>query len=309
MTRANAEGVMSRGILAFIGMAYGLSVALSLLIGLTGRHESALLPLSYLSMLLPAIAVLFVTWVMNEPPRIRWNSFPMRFLPAALFLIPGVLHSVMLPLTRRIEGGVQWQDWLTQGPDGLYHAPASRGWGALTIQGLVIRIVLNAVVGLIVVSFLALFEEVGWRAWLLPSGESDRCSPRCGEHLNCLGTLACTVPIIGNPARRWRVPASAFPCRRTGHHGGWLDPRLALAAHGKHLAGGHRSRCVEQLGTVCIQIHQGLRRTGHRYGSPSCRLFGSAVRRRSSTLARQVKTSELVRRGFQGHSSLLPTKV
>ena len=168
MSRANAEGTMSRGILAFIGMAYALSVALSLLIGLTGGHQSALLPLSYLSMLLPAIAVLFVTLVMNEPPRIRWNSFPIRFLPVALFLIPGVLHSVMLPLTRRIGGGVQWQDWLAQEPDGLYHAPASRGWGALTIQGLVTHIVLNAVFGLIVVSFLAVFEEVGWRAWLLP---------------------------------------------------------------------------------------------------------------------------------------------
>jgi uncharacterized protein len=168
MSRANAERPTSRGILAFIGIACALSVALSLLIGLTGGHESALIPLSYLSMFLPAIAVLFVTLVMNEPPRIRWNSFPIRFLPVALFLIPGVLHSVMLPLTRRIEGGLQWQNWLTQEPDGLYHAPASRGWGALTIQGLVTHIVLNAVIGLTVVTFLALFEEVGWRAWLLP---------------------------------------------------------------------------------------------------------------------------------------------
>ena len=168
MRQANTERATSRGILAFIVIAYALSVALSLLIGLTGGHESALIPLSYLSMFLPALAVLFVTLVMNEAPHVRWNSFPIRFLPLALFLIPGVLHAVMLPLTRTIEGGVQWQDWLTQEPDGLYHAPVSRGWGALTIPGLVTHIVLNAVVGLIVVSFLALFEEVGWRAWLLP---------------------------------------------------------------------------------------------------------------------------------------------
>jgi membrane protease YdiL (CAAX protease family) len=168
MTQANTERATRRGILAFIVIAYVLSVALSLLIGLTGGHESALIPLSYLSMFLPGLAVLLVNLVMHEAPHVSWDSFPIRFLPLALFLIPGVLHAVMLPLTRMIEGGVQWQDWLTQQPDGLYHAPASRGWGALTIPGLVTHIVLNAVVGLIVVSFLALFEEVGWRAWLLP---------------------------------------------------------------------------------------------------------------------------------------------
>ena len=168
MNPTNAERATSRGMLVFIGTAYALSVALSLLIGLTGGHESALIALSYLSMFLPAIAVLFATSAMNEAPRVRWNSFPMRFLPVALFLIPGVLHAVMLPLMGRIDGGVQWQDWLTQAADGLYHAPASRGWSALTIQGLVAHIVLNAVVGLIVVSSLAFFEEVGWRAWLLP---------------------------------------------------------------------------------------------------------------------------------------------
>jgi membrane protease YdiL (CAAX protease family) len=92
----------------------------------------------------------------------------MRFLPVALFLIPAVLHAVMLPLIVQIAGGVHWQGWLTQQADGLCHVPASRGWGALTIQGLVAHIVLNAIVGLLVVSALAFFEEIGWRAWLLP---------------------------------------------------------------------------------------------------------------------------------------------
>ena len=60
MIQANTERATSRGILAFIAIAYALSVALSLLIGLTGGHESALIPLSYLSMFLPAFAVLLV---------------------------------------------------------------------------------------------------------------------------------------------------------------------------------------------------------------------------------------------------------
>jgi membrane protease YdiL (CAAX protease family) len=38
----------------------------------------------------------------------------------------------------------------------------------LTSAGLSLRIALNAIVGVIVVSALAFFEEIGWRAWLLP---------------------------------------------------------------------------------------------------------------------------------------------
>src|SRR6185312_4039351 len=128
--------------------AYGLAIALSLVIGLTGGHSSALIGLAYLSMFLPALSVLIVNLAMHDPPSISWVRFPLRYLPVALFLMPGVLHAVMLPLMATIGGGVQWQDWLTPQPDGLYHTPASRGWGALTIQALAVRMALNAVIGL-----------------------------------------------------------------------------------------------------------------------------------------------------------------
>jgi membrane protease YdiL (CAAX protease family) len=167
VARAEEETVMN-AILVFVTIAYALSVALSLVVGLTGGHESALIGLQYLSMLLPALSVLIVNWTMNEAPRVRWDHFPLKYLPVSLFLIPGVLHAVMLPLMAAMGGGVQWQDWLTPQADGLYHTPASRGWGALTIRGLIGHIVLNAIAGLAIVSFLAFFEEIGWRAWLLP---------------------------------------------------------------------------------------------------------------------------------------------
>lgn len=157
-----------KAILVFVATAYALSIALSLVVGLTGGSDSALIGLSYLSMFLPAIAVLIVSSAMNEVPWARWDCFPPRYLPVALFLIPGVLHASMLPSMVILEGGVQWQNWLTPQADGLYHTPDSLGWGALTIQGLAAHIVLNAVVGLAIVSFLAVFEEIGWRAWLLP---------------------------------------------------------------------------------------------------------------------------------------------
>jgi membrane protease YdiL (CAAX protease family) len=158
----------SRPIVVFVAIVYALSASLSLLIGLTGGHQSPLIGLSYLSMLLPSAAVVIVNMAMHEPPRIRWDRFPLRYLPAALLLFPAVLHAVMLPAMAAINGGVPWQDWLTPQTDGLYHAPPSRGWGAVTLPGLAGRIAMNALFGLAAVSMLALFEEIGWRAWLLP---------------------------------------------------------------------------------------------------------------------------------------------
>jgi membrane protease YdiL (CAAX protease family) len=164
-------------ILVFVATAYSLSITLSLIVGFTGGHESSLIGLAYLSMFLPAVSVLIVNSTMTEAPRVRWNRFPVKYLPVALFLIPGVMHAVVLPLLMTVYGGVQWQDWLTPQADGLYHTPASRGWGAITTQGLVGHIMLNAIVGLAANSFMAFFEEIGWRAWLLPR-LWDRIGPR-----------------------------------------------------------------------------------------------------------------------------------
>jgi membrane protease YdiL (CAAX protease family) len=74
----------------------------------------------------------------------------------------------MLPLTASLEGELPWQEWLRAGSDGLFHTPAERGWGTLTAGALAVRIAMNAIFGLAVVSGLAFFEEIGWRAWLLP---------------------------------------------------------------------------------------------------------------------------------------------
>ena len=157
-----------KAILVFIATAYALSIALSLVIAFTGGHQSPLIALGYLSMFLPAVSVLIVGVIMREPPRVHWDRLPLRYLPLALFLIPVVLHAVMLPLMALVNGPLRKQDWLTPQADGLFHTPASRGWGTLTPPELIGRIAINALAGLLIVSFLALFEEVGWRGWLLP---------------------------------------------------------------------------------------------------------------------------------------------
>jgi membrane protease YdiL (CAAX protease family) len=149
---------------------------------------------------------------MNEPPRVSWDCFPLRYLPAALFLIPGVLHAAMLPVMAILQGGLHWQEWLTPQSDGLYHAPAARGWGTVTIQELLVRMVLNAVVGLAIVSFLALFEEVGWRAWLLP---------RLVDRIGARGGVIVTSIIWA----LWHVP---FQLSGIQHIDGVAPGKLAL---------------------------------------------------------------------------------
>jgi membrane protease YdiL (CAAX protease family) len=66
------------------------------------------------------------------------------------------------------NGSLPWQPWLTSNKEGLYHLPANLEWGTLTLTGLVSRILINAITGVIIVSLLAYMEEIGWRAWLLP---------------------------------------------------------------------------------------------------------------------------------------------
>ena len=89
------------------GCCYAMSIATStLVVGFTGGHESAFIGLAYLSsMFLPAVSVLIVGVLMNEAPRVSWGRFPLRYLPVALFLIPGVLHAVMLPLMALTRNG------------------------------------------------------------------------------------------------------------------------------------------------------------------------------------------------------------
>ena len=157
-------------IFAFVAITYTLSIAVSLGVWLTGGHESHLaFPLGVTSMFIPTIAVLVVRFAMGEKiSSSYWRRFPYRYLPIALFLIPVIWHSSMVPMLSVLEGGLPWQDWLTPQPDGLYHSPESQGWGTLTTGALIWRIMLKAAVGFTIVSFLAFFEEIGWRAWLLP---------------------------------------------------------------------------------------------------------------------------------------------
>lgn len=209
-------------------LSYVLAVALSLFIGFTGGHQSRFIGLGYLSMLIPTVSVaLTCATRQNEGPLLGWNRFSIRYLPVALFLMPAILQAVMLPVSAA-TGNLHWQEWLNPGTDGLFHTPESRGWGDLTTAGLIARIAVNALAGVIIVSILALFEEIGWRGWLL-SHLVQRIGPRRAVIISSLLWAICHVPfawagvqqIEGIPAR-WTaviVPVGVFG---SGLVIGWL---------------------------------------------------------------------------------------
>jgi len=133
-----------KAIAAYLAIVYALSIALSLLIGLTGGRASSFAGLSLLTMFMPAIAVLIVSVLWCERPHIASRMPALRYVLFALFFIPGLMHAVMLPLMTTLSGGLHWSS----------PSPA--------------RIALHAMVEVVIVSALAFFEEIGWRAWLLP---------------------------------------------------------------------------------------------------------------------------------------------
>ncbi|HET7525769.1 MAG TPA: CPBP family intramembrane glutamic endopeptidase [Burkholderiaceae bacterium] len=160
---------MKSPLAAFITIAYTLSLALSLVVGLTGGAQS---PLAFgfgvASMLVPAVATLVVVAMGAAAPSLGGSRPPLRYVPLALLLMPIVMHAVMLPVAAYLWGGLPWAHWLTPEADGLYHTPAARNWGVLSPGGLVARMAMNMAVGVAANSTLAAFEEIGWRGWMLP---------------------------------------------------------------------------------------------------------------------------------------------
>jgi membrane protease YdiL (CAAX protease family) len=146
----------------FLGVAFGGSILLSLAIGLSGGHKSSLIGLAPLTMLVPALGVLAARIAAGASLGIEWARLPWCWLPVALLLLPLAIHAVALPGVFLLEGRLPWVPGLAHGPGHL---------------------VINALSGLAIVSFLAFFEEIGWRAFMLP-----RLAERMGARRAAVGS-------------------------------------------------------------------------------------------------------------------------
>src|SRR5690348_4430741 len=96
------------GIVLFLGVAFGGSILLSLGIGLSGGSTSSLLWLAPLTMFVPALAVLAVRVTTGVPLGIDGMYLPLRWLPAALFILPLAIHAICLPGVFFLEGKLPW---------------------------------------------------------------------------------------------------------------------------------------------------------------------------------------------------------
>lgn len=158
---------MNAAVKVFVAFTYAASIAIGAAVGFTGGHQSLLRPLSFITMFIPAVGVIVVGVTTGERVLVDWRLPPRRYLLLALFLMPAAMHAVMLPVTIFLTAGVPWQDWLTHRDDSVFRSPAQLGWGALGFNDLVVHMIINALIGVLLVSFLAFFEEIGWRAYLL----------------------------------------------------------------------------------------------------------------------------------------------
>ena len=161
----NVEAVQTVSI--FVGIAFGLSIILSIATGATGGAKSKITRFALIAFFFPAIAVLIMTFGFDAPiDDAGWGRFPFTWLLVALFIFPQAIHLVALPVQAAINNNsLPWQKWLTPDEAGFYKTPKGN---TLTRQGLVSSILQNALIGVVLVSFFAFFEEIGWRAWMLP---------------------------------------------------------------------------------------------------------------------------------------------
>ena len=104
----------NNNLLVFIAITFSLSILLSLFIGFTGGHESKFIWLQFVSMPIPALAVLIMTNLFKAPVKeIEWNKLPIYWLLPALLLMPVTIHIVCLPLIRFLNNGTfPWQSCL-----------------------------------------------------------------------------------------------------------------------------------------------------------------------------------------------------
>lgn len=158
------------GLLVFLPMVFAASIGSAITVAATGGAESSLtFGLGALGMYAPAIGAL-TAWKFSKRPfgDIGLKRFPITYLLAALFLVPTAAW-IAGGISVGIDGGgIGWAAWLQPDSSGLIHPAGPLGDEPFHQSELPAKIFTRALLGLLVVSLLALGEEVGWRGYMQP---------------------------------------------------------------------------------------------------------------------------------------------
>ena len=137
----------------FASAAFAGSILLSAAIGLAGGRDGSLIALAPLSMIIPTMAAAIARATTGAHFDLHVQQLPTRWLPAALLTFPLTIHLLAIPAVILLEGRIPW------------HFPPA--WGTPGVTKILFRMSRNAAVGIVIVTVMAFFEEVGWRAFFL----------------------------------------------------------------------------------------------------------------------------------------------
>jgi membrane protease YdiL (CAAX protease family) len=160
---------MSSSLSTFIVLSLAASICVGFAAAMMGGSQSSMIvPLGLTAMLSPAFAAWLAARICRDPfGTFGVKSFPLVYLPVALFAVPVVQHAVDMPVMFLSFGYLPWFPWLSPDSTGLFHPPPEMHLGeAITVGGLARGLALKAVLGLLIVSLFGLGEEVGWRGYM-----------------------------------------------------------------------------------------------------------------------------------------------
>jgi membrane protease YdiL (CAAX protease family) len=165
------EARRAKGAVAFIGLSYLASVTVSLVVYFTGGQNSNLAQAMGLAvMLTPALIVLLLgAFGIADAHDPGFQTFPLKFVLIGIFVPVVVSHLALFTGALLESGRIPWSEWTRGGSDGLFHPPAVLNFGySLTGTALALKFAVKLLVGLAIVTFFALGEEIGWRGFLQP---------------------------------------------------------------------------------------------------------------------------------------------
>jgi len=191
------ENPRGKGTIAFIVLSYVASLTASSVVYFTGGYNSKVsLIMGLAVMLTPALIAFllgaFGTAAADDP---GFQIFPLTFVLAWILAPVLVSHAALFAGTLFSLGKVPWSDWVRGGSDGLFHPPAELNFGdALTATSLAIKFGFKLILGLGIVTFFALGEEIGWRGFLQPRLIQTTASPARGMVFTALLWAGWHIP-------------------------------------------------------------------------------------------------------------------